>query len=360
MLNRHSFLYQKARDIFNLFHHAEAPGSFFQLQSNEVASLDEIKRGRSKLRLQSNSLRGIRSTSSLKNKHLRDGRTKAHNTINDALSMDENYKLSLGSWVNGNKWVPRSPVDNHFGVAVTRNIYGYSKTRNAKPSLHKMFSDVTCKGYAWRISKMEEIRNSSCPYHTCDSCVNCKSGKCIWMQVGSNRGCYNTDQLSTSFLNSNQQYSVQTLGQCQNCSVDQDTSSQWGYCKGCPSIQERIVECTSLVTSKVVDDDLCKADEKPIAARPCDDTKQNIIDEFTYTPWKEKRHWQYACHIPNNATKYPVDKKKCNAQCVRWCDARAFTNTFLPSGIDPVTTGYKVLTQNLKNMPCAKDLIGIY
>ena len=43
-----------------------------------------------------------------------------HNTINDALSMDKNYKLSLGSWVHGNKWVPRSPADDHFGVAVTR------------------------------------------------------------------------------------------------------------------------------------------------------------------------------------------------------------------------------------------------
>ena len=189
---------------------------------------------------------------------------------------------------------------------------------------------------------MEEIRNSSCPYRTCDSCVNCNSGKCIWMPVGSNRGCYNTDQLSTSFLNSNQQYIVQTLGQCRNCSMDKDTSSQWGHCKGCPSIQERIVECVSVVNSKVVDDDLCSVDEKPIAARPCDNTKQNIIDEFTYTPWKEKRHWQYAWHIPNTATKYPVDKK-CNAQCVRWCDARAFTNTFLPSSIDPVTTGYKVI-----------------
>ena len=48
-----------------------------------------------------------------------------------------------------------------------------------------------------------------------------------------------------------------------------------------------------------------------------------------------------AKYIPNTATKYPVDKNAMPS--VRWCDARAFTNTFLPSSIDPVTTGYKVI-----------------
>ena len=188
---------------------------------------------------------------------------------------------------------------------------------------------------------MEEIRNSSCPYRTCDSCVNCNSGSAYGCQLAIELLQYRSANFIFKFKSTN---IVQTLGQCRNCSMDKDTSSQWGHCKGCPSIQERIVECVSVVNSKVVDDDLCSVDEKPIAARPCDNTKQNIIDEFTYTPWKEKRHWQYAWHIPNNATNYPVDEKNCNAQCVRWCDARAFTNTFLPSGVDPATTGYKIIS----------------
>ena len=33
LLSRHSFLYQKARDVFNLFHHGVAADSFFQLRS---------------------------------------------------------------------------------------------------------------------------------------------------------------------------------------------------------------------------------------------------------------------------------------------------------------------------------------
>ena len=110
------------------------------------------------------------------------------------------------------------------------------------------------------------------------------------MPVGSNRGCY-THQLSTSFLNSNQQYIVQT-------SVNVEIVAWTKILPVSGALQRLSIyprahcECVSVVNSKVVDDDLCSVDEKPIAARPCDNTKQNIIDEFTYTPWKEKRHWQ--------------------------------------------------------------------
>merc|ERR1712167_331824 len=126
-----------------------------------------------------------------------------------------------------------------------------------------MGKNIVCKGYSWRVRAFEPIHNNSCPYHTCDTCVKCMSGDCVWVPNGNNRGCYNINNIPEPFLSFRNQSLIRTSSQCNDCRIHTDLEDRWGRCQGCPSTQKRTVECISQVDLRTVDEDHCDADKKP-------------------------------------------------------------------------------------------------
>jgi hypothetical protein len=63
-----------------------------------------------------------------------------------------------------------------------------------------------------------------------------------------------------------------------------------------------------------------------------------------YTESEEKKHWQHAWHIVLASSN--EDGDSCNAECVRFCDARAFSKSFLPSDSEKHTLSFKVISKD--------------
>lgn len=259
------------------------------------------------------------------------------------LSESINHNLLPGSWTSDNEWIPRSPNDRHFGMSAIRNIHLKGMSSSRKPSLHHNFQNIMCKGYEWRVRSFEPIRNQSCPYHACRSCVKCTTGECVWNPYGQYRGCYNVNNIS-SILGSRHETFARTLSQCRDCTIHTDLEAKWGRCQGCPSEQKRIVECISKVDLRQVPETHCENMEKPESIRPCVNSPSNTLDEYMYTESEEKKHWQHAWHIVLASSN--EDGDSCNAECVRFCDARAFSKSFLPSDSEKHTLSFKVISKD--------------
>jgi len=332
---------------FNTIPHME----FLELGTNEFVDKKRMNQMIKKISILKSNNAGKRiSVYSKKVKSLREGDTrKPDKTVNEGLRYEEamarkaNHNVLSGSWTPANEWVPRSPNDLRFGATVIRKISTKSSSR--KPSLHHEFKNIICQGYTWNIRVFEPIHNRSCPYHSCETCVKCKSGECAWIPYGPHRGCVTVKNISElKFASSESQNIVRTLNKCRDCRSLIKLNDRWGRCQGYPSAQQRVVECISQVDLKTVSERHCDLNKRPESIRPCVNSPNNTQDEYAFTSDEEKKHWQYAWHILDAGTTKVGANDLCTVECVRFYDARIFSSSFLPSDKTVSRTSYKVIS----------------